>query len=342
MAGGRRLPAPSGGVAGRRPGVFEIASGEMPALNYSPVGPLHESVFLSLKSAQTNPRPRDSGRIVNPFTKSKKMTEPASPTPTPEISEETRLRIFRDEQVKRLSEPMFGKKQIGGYVVAFGIFLVMGTFVFWTDIQENRRWGMFWTAVFAAVMTAFQIGMVAVLRIFMRARIAQGKIAVRTEELQEKLDENFFTNLVKINFKYIDKYYLQTQVQANKSFLLSCFAALVSFGVVIAGIVLIYRNQNQETAGYVAAGAGCLGQFVSAIFFYLYNETITKMAQYHQKLVLTQNIGLALKITEDLQGESKTQAQIKLIETLTFDINRYLTGGLPAAPAPARVKAKPE
>src|SRR6185312_16701793 len=34
-------------------------------------------------------------------------------------------------------------------------------------------------------------------------------------QLQENLQEDFFTKLVNINFKYIDKYYLQTQVQAD-------------------------------------------------------------------------------------------------------------------------------
>jgi len=37
--------------------------------------------------------------------------------------------------------------------------------------------------------------------------------------------------------------------------------------------------------------------------------------------------GLALKITEDLPGDQRATVQTKLIESLTQDINRYLTGG---------------
>jgi hypothetical protein len=178
---------------------------------------------------------------------------------------------------------------------------------------------------------ALTFGLAALLRWFMRWKVLQEarnvQLTRRTEELQEKLDENFFTNLVKINFKYIDKYYLQTQVQANKSFVLSSVAVTVSFGIVVAGIILLYVDKSQATAGYVATAAGTLGQFIAAVFFYLYNRTITKMGEYHQKLVLTQNIGLALKITEDLQGDQRATVQTKLIESLTQDINRYLSGG---------------
>ncbi len=37
------------------------------------------------------------------------------------------------------------------------------------------------------------------------------------EKLQETLEDDFFTKLVKINFKYIDQYYLQTQSQADRA-----------------------------------------------------------------------------------------------------------------------------
>jgi hypothetical protein len=50
------------------------------------------------------------------------------------------------------------------------------------------------------------------------------------------------------------------------------------------------------------------------------------MADYHRKLVFTQNIGLALKISDGLPADEKTQAQRALIETLSKDINQYLGG----------------
>ena len=148
---------------------------------------------------------------------------------------------------------------------------------------------------------------------------------LRAVQLQEKLEENFFTNLVKINFKYLDQYYLQTQLQANKSFFLCSIAALVSLAFILAGLGMLFLKPNQSQAGYVATAAGTLGEFISAVFFYLYNQTIIKMGEYHQKLVLTQNVSLALKISEGLPAKEQVAAQSKLIEYLSKDINQYLT-----------------
>jgi hypothetical protein len=168
-----------------------------------------------------------------------------------------------------------------------------------------------------------------------------------SEDLQGALEQDFVTNLVRINFKYIDAYYLQTRIQADKSFTVTVVAASVSLILIIVGIVLMYSggvSRPPTTAGAIStadaasflvggpataaatlsAVAGMLGQFISAVFFYLYNQTVAKMADYHRKLVFTQNIGLALKISDGLPAEEKTKAQLALIETLSKDINQYL------------------
>jgi len=142
-------------------------------------------------------------------------------------------------------------------------------------------------------------------------------------ELQESIDQNFFTKLVQINFKYIDQYYLQTQEQADKSFRLSSFAAISGFIIILFGIFMMYIGKTQ--AAYVTTSSGLLGEFISSIFFYLYNKTILKMSQYHQKLVLTQNISLALKITDEMDKQQKDKALELLIDRLTIDVNKHLT-----------------
>jgi H+/Cl- antiporter ClcA len=148
-------------------------------------------------------------------------------------------------------------------------------------------------------------------------------ITQKTEVLQEDLEKDFFTNLVKINFKYLDKYYLQTQEQGDKSFLLCLIAALIGLVIISAGIVMMFFNKTNPA--YITTGAGVLAEFIAAVFFYLYNQTVIKMSEYHQKLVLTQNIALALKITDDLPVPQKVDAQIGLIQALTKDVNDLLT-----------------
>ncbi len=154
---------------------------------------------------------------------------------------------------------------------------------------------------------------------FMLKRVAAETIETRAESLQDDLDKDFFNNLVKINFKYIDKYYLQTQIQADKAFSMSAIAAFIGFSVMIAGIVQMYIGKLEPA--YVTTITGVISEFIAAVFFYLYNKTILKMAEYHRKLVLTQNIGLALRITKDLPDEQRWSSQTALVDRLSADIN---------------------
>ena len=149
-------------------------------------------------------------------------------------------------------------------------------------------------------------------------------IQAETSELKGRIDEDFFNSLVKINFRYIDQYYLQTRVQANKSFLAAVFAAVAGLAVTILGIVMMYNGQLEP--GYVSTGAGLISQFIAAVFFYLCNKTVIAMAGYHRKLVLTQNVGLALRITQDLPADRKAEARLQLIDRLSTDINALLAG----------------
>jgi uncharacterized membrane protein len=97
----------------------------------------------------------------------------------------------------------------------------------------------------------------------------------------------------------------------------------VGFGIVVAGIVMMFWGKTQPA--YVTTAVGVVSQFISAVFFYLYNRTILEMGQYHGKLVLTQNVSVALKIAEGLPENARSQSQQSLIERLTQDVNLYLS-----------------
>lgn len=143
-----------------------------------------------------------------------------------------------------------------------------------------------------------------------------------SEVLQQDLGEDFFSSLVKINFKYIDRYYLQTQIQADKAFTMSAVAAFIGFAVIAVGIFQMYVGEAQPA--YVTIAAGVVSEFIATVFFYLYSKTITRMSDYHRKLVLTQNVSLALRITQDLPCSERIKAQQVMVERLSEDINRFL------------------
>ena len=144
-------------------------------------------------------------------------------------------------------------------------------------------------------------------------------------QLQDTIEVDFVTKLVQINFKYLDQYYEQTQNQANKSFVLSAFASLVGLAIVGLGIVMMFSGLVEPA--YVTTAAGVASEFIAAVFFYLYNRTISKMSDYHDKLVVTQNISLALKIAEGLGDQARQEAHKQLIDRLSENVNQYLTQG---------------
>jgi hypothetical protein len=170
-----------------------------------------------------------------------------------------------------------------------------------------------------------------------RYRIEYKIIQTKAQLLQDNIGQDFFTTLVRINFKYLDQYYFQTQEQANKSFLLSVYAS-IGGGLIIAVGILSMIFGKTANVSYVTTASGLISQFIAAVFFYLYNQTVLKMGEYHQKLVLTQNIGIALKITESLPDEDRATAQQLLVAQLTSDINAHLSGNaaFPASLAAAK------
>jgi hypothetical protein len=149
----------------------------------------------------------------------------------------------------------------------------------------------------------------------------------------DKRKPDFFARLIEITFTYVEAYYRQTQDQANRSFALCAMAAVISFGVMIGGVLAMF--QGKATAAAVCAASGAFGEFIAAVFFWLYNRTVLAMAQYHQKLIITQNVSLALKITELLPEAERVKAQTDLIHELSKDINKYLSPS-PLAEKPAR------
>lgn len=142
------------------------------------------------------------------------------------------------------------------------------------------------------------------------------------EEIKEKVDEDVFENSIKLSYKYLDEYYSQTREQAQKGFYVTVFVAVFGAVLIASGIVIMYMGETEPA--YVTCAAGVITEFISSIFFYLYNRTITSMSAYHNKLVLSQNISIALKVADSLPEEDKTKSKNLIIEELLRNVNSYL------------------
>lgn len=154
------------------------------------------------------------------------------------------------------------------------------------------------------------------------SKIRQRMLDYEADYIQNEVQEDVFENSIKMSYKYLDQYYLQTREQAQKGFFITVCVAI--FGAMLIGIGVIAMFLEKTSPSYVTSAAGVITEFIAAIFFYLYNKTVVSMSKYHNKLVLSQNISIALKVAETLPSDDKTKVKNVIISELLKDINSFL------------------
>lgn len=154
----------------------------------------------------------------------------------------------------------------------------------------------------------------------------QNDLTMQIRQIQEQVNEDFTESLLKLSYKYLDQYYLQVRQQANRSFLITLIFALLGGAVLIAGVigVLFFELSN---SGYVAVAAGLITNFITAVAFYLYNKTVASMRAYHSRLVLAQNLAIAIRAAELLPDTERAGQLSLIIQQLIQDYNKHLFSG---------------
>lgn len=147
-------------------------------------------------------------------------------------------------------------------------------------------------------------------------------IMLEMVDAKEDVDEDIYENLIKISYKYLDEYYLQTRQQAQKGFVVTVAVSIMGAFIVAIGIGTMFFGKT--TPAYVTTAAGVITEFISAVFFYLYNRTISSMSDYHNKLVLSQNVSIALKIAESLSTKEGAKVKSHIVTELVKDINTFI------------------
>lgn len=139
--------------------------------------------------------------------------------------------------------------------------------------------------------------------------------------IPEELELDIDKNLIKLSYKYLDQYYLQTREHAQKGFIVTISVSIVGAIIIAGGIIALFFGQTNPA--YITTACGVITEFISAIYFYLYNKTIQGMSSYHNKLVLSQNIALALKLSNSISDKSD-EAKLCIIYELVKDINIHM------------------
>ena len=142
------------------------------------------------------------------------------------------------------------------------------------------------------------------------------------DHIKENVEEDIFENSIKMSYKYLDQYYLQTREQAQRGFFVTICVAI--FGAILIGVGIVAMFLQLVQPSMITCAAGIITEFIAAVFFYLYNRTVSSMSKYHNKLVLSHNISIALKIADSLPTQDQVKTKDLIITELLKDINTHL------------------
>ena len=191
-----------------------------------------------------------------------------------------------------------------------------------SSIEEFSLWGLGLAALLGAVAGCFFCVFLAMNNDIEKSGLKRRILEYEADHVKEEIEDDIFENSIKMSYKYLDQYYLQTREQAQRGFFVTVCVAVFGAVLIFAGIVAMFFEKVEPS--YVTCASGVVTEFVAAIFFYLYNKTVSSMSKYHNKLVLSQNISIALKVADSLPDEDKTKAKDLVIAELLKDINAHL------------------
>ena len=95
--------------------------------------------------------------------------------------------------------------------------------------------------------------------------------------IQLNVSQNYVGSMMQLSYSYLDDYYLLTSKQANKSF--AVMLAVSIGGAILIGIGIVgtfLGNLENIYLVYLSTITGIIIEFISAIFFYFYNNTIIR------------------------------------------------------------------
>ena len=167
-----------------------------------------------------------------------------------------------------------------GFLITFLIgFIAFTIIILSTDLPsyDNNAEAVFVSLGMALALEIYYLLIWGIIRMVYTNRLSSVLLKLanfESKEIQATIETNFFTKLVQLNL------------------------VIIAIGIVLMFLSAYDKNMipgdSAKISSYIVTASGVLSEFIAAVFFYLYNQTILKMSEYHQKLVLTQNISLAL------------------------------------------------
>jgi TRADD-N domain-containing protein len=134
--------------------------------------------------------------------------------------------------------------------------------------------------------------------------------------------DEIFKGLLLVNIAASEEYTDLTRLQAEKSFNWSITVALIGFVLVASSIgVAIYSQMTNAQINinitYLTGIAGIITEFISGIFFYLYNKTLQQVDEFHGTLEAAQKTAVCLVLDSLLVGEQqRDETKMEIVKAL--------------------------
>lgn len=225
------------------------------------------------------------------------------------------------------------------YQLAVVAFLCATGFVIW----KSMSW---WVIIGIAIITLFSVALLGT-HIDEISKL-EGKVERHKAEMEifrelplsDATDSSsYFQNLVTINVTNLRDYYFLVKQHTNGSFRAAIGVGIVGFLLIISGLAIGFLKSESNSVTYIASGAGVLTEFISGVFFFLYNKTVRQLKEYHDSLLNVQNVLLSLKLLESVNDP---QLRAPMITTML----EYLMRAQARIPIPSvndkSIAARPE
>lgn len=159
------------------------------------------------------------------------------------------------------------------------------------------------------------------------------------DKLEQAQGDDVFKYLLLMNASALEQYVTQTRLQAEQSFRLSRVVAIVGFVLLAISIGLgVYINMSGgETldVAYLSGIAGVLTEFISGVFFYLYNRTLQQLNLFHNRMLSAQHVATALLTNSRVADTAKRDdGKVELAKVLISAAASQMQG--PVTPFPEK------
>jgi hypothetical protein len=147
------------------------------------------------------------------------------------------------------------------------------------------------------------------------------KIQLTHSNIPEE-ERTYFDSLVSINIDNLSDYYILVKIHSRQSFRFVSIVGFIGFILIIFGISINFVFTDQIPISILSTSAGVIMEIINGIFFYLYNNTIRQLKEYHDSLLDVQNILLSFKLIDGVKDEN---IKMNIIQTMIGYLTRKNT-----------------